>query len=76
MAQPVKGPTRGFGSGRDLMVGESEPRVGGSNPCLGFSLSLSLCPSPAHTFPLKINKTRLKKKKGKETDPLPETPLN
>ena len=62
-----KHPTLDFGLGDDLKVHEIEPlvglwadRVGGA--CLGFSLSLSFCPSPAHVYThafslsLKINK--------------------
>ena len=37
-----------LGSGHDLTVGEAEPLCADSaEPCLGFSLSPSLCPSPA-----------------------------
>ena len=55
-----------FGSGHDLTVCEFKPHVGfcadSSEPgaCFGFSVSLSLCPSPAHSLSLsvsKINKT-------------------
>ena len=47
-----------FGSGHDLTVCEFEPRVGlcadSSQPgaCLGFCVSLSLCPSPARALSL------------------------
>ena len=47
MAHSVEHPTPDFGSGHDLMVREIEPRV---------SLSLSLCPSPAHARALSQNK--------------------
>ena len=58
MAQSVKCPTLDFGSGHDLTVRGMEPRVEQCGTCLGFSLSLSLCPSPAHALSLsiKINK--------------------
>ena len=59
MAQSVKRLTLDFGSGHDLKVHEIEPSV--RVPRLEFSLSLSLCPSPAHmcaralSLSLKIN---------------------
>ena len=54
MAQSVKRLTLDFGSGRDLTVQETKPRVGSVLAIL--SLPLSLCPSPAHALCLKINK--------------------
>ena len=52
-----------FGSGHHLAVREFQPHDGpcadSSEPgaCLGFCVSLSLCPSPTHTLSLsKINK--------------------
>ena len=64
-----------FSSGHDLAVREFEPRVrlwaDGSEPgaCFVFCVSLSLCPSPAHTLSLCLslskNKEMLKKKFGK-----------
>ena len=63
VAQSVECLTLDFGSGHDLVVCGIGPRVGldrvtAWDPCLGFSLSVSLCPSPActHSFSLKINK--------------------
>ena len=56
MAQSVKCPTLDMGSGRDLAVGEMEPRVGlcadSVDPAWDFltlvlALSLSLCHSPS-----------------------------
>ena len=50
-----------FSSGRDLAVDEFEPHVGlcadGSEPgaCLGFCVSLSLCPSPTHARSLSLS---------------------
>ena len=51
-----------FGPGHDLTVRGFEPRIGlrtdSSAPgaCLGFCVSPSLCPSPAHTLSLSQNK--------------------
>ena len=53
VAQLVKCQILGFGSGYDLMVSEIEPHMGlylGSVEPTWDSLSLSLCPSPAHTL--------------------------
>ena len=47
--------TLDFGSGHDLMVCEIEPRVrlcAEHGACLGFTLSLSLCPTLAHALSL------------------------
>ena len=54
MAQSVKRLILHFGSGHDLMVLEFEPHVGlcTDRTCLGFSLSLCLCPFPAHVLSL------------------------
>ena len=55
VAQSVKCPTLGFGSGHDLTVHELEPRVGlcaGSSEPAWDSLSLSPCPSPARSLSL------------------------
>ena len=55
MVQSVKRPTRGFGSGDDLMVPEFEPGVGlcaDSMEPAWDSVSLPLCPSPAHSLSL------------------------
>ena len=43
-----------FGSGHDLMVSEFEPHI------LGFSLSLSLCPSPTHAYILSLSLSQIK----------------
>ena len=77
MAQSVKRPTLGFGSGRDLAVREIEPHVGlcsdGVEPAWD-SLSHILCPSPTCSVSLsvKINKHFFKKgsrrKEGKKTE--------
>ena len=51
VAQLAGHPTFDFGSGHDLAVREIEPCVGLCSErggCLGFSLSLSHCLSPAH----------------------------
>ena len=59
MAQSVKHPILGFGSGRDLTVREFEPHLGlCADACLGFSLSLPLSTPPllAHSLSLRINK--------------------
>ena len=51
-----------FGSGHDLTVHEFEPRVrlcadsSGPGACFRFCVSLSLCPSPAHTLSLSQKK--------------------
>ena len=57
------------GSDRDLRVHEFEPHVGlcadssEAGACLGFFVSLSLCPSSTHAFSLsKINIKKIKKK--------------
>ena len=50
-----------FGSGRDLIVREFEPRVGlcadSSEPgaCFGFCVSLSLDPSPARALSVSLS---------------------
>ena len=50
-----------FGSGHDLAVHGFEPHIGlcadSSEPgaCFRFSVSLSLCPSPAHTLGLSLS---------------------
>ena len=70
MAQLVKHSTLDFSSGHDLTVHESELCIqlctGRAEPAWdSFSLSLSLCPSPAHALSLlslKINKHYKKKK--------------
>ena len=59
-AQLIKGLTLDFSSGHDLMVHEIEPHVrlcAECGACLGFSLSVSLCPSPACALSLylKVN---------------------
>ena len=63
MAQSVKHPTLGFGSGHDLMVCEFEPRTGlytdSSEPAwdsLSPSLSLSLSLPSLSAPPSKISK--------------------
>ena len=67
MAQSVQRPTLDVSSGHHLPVCDIQPHVGlcVTGGCLGFSLSLSPCPSPAHTCAvslcLKINK-HLKKR--------------
>ena len=78
VAQSVKRPTPDLSSGHDLTVREFEPCIrlcadsSESGACFGFCVSLSLCPSPAHTLSLsvsKINKTLKKNfffKKGRE----------
>ena len=53
VVQSVERPTLDLGSGHDLTVHEIEPQVGAY---LRFSLSLSLCPSPAHAFSLSQKK--------------------
>ena len=74
MAQSVKHPTLGFGSGCDLTVREFKSYIrlfaDGTEPAWD-SLSLSLCPSPARAFSLSQNKINLKKGRqgaGAETD--------
>ena len=57
MAQLVKRPALGFGSGRDLTVRVFEPRielcVAGAEPASdSLFLSLVLCPSPALSLSL------------------------
>ena len=58
------------GSGHDLAVHGFEPRVrlcaDSSEPgaLLGFCVSLSLCPSPAHALSLSVSKINVKKKKS------------
>ena len=57
MAHSVKHLTLDFGSGRDLMVCEFEPRVrlcADSAEPAWDSLSPSLCPSPAHVLSLSL----------------------
>ena len=61
MSQSVERLTLDFCSGHDLTAHGTELHVG---LCLGFSLPLSLCPSPAHTLPFKINKLKNKRKPG------------
>ena len=53
VVQSVKHPTLGFGSDHDLMVREFKPAHGA---CLGFSLSLTLYPSPTRVHSLSQNK--------------------
>ena len=58
---PVERPTPDFGSGHDQTVREFEPRIGlcadwAEAAWDSLSLSLSVCPSPAHALSLKINK--------------------
>ena len=56
VAQPVKHLTLGFGSGHDLMVCGFKPQVI-REPAWDFlSLSLSLCPFPAHALSLSLSK--------------------
>ena len=53
--QSVKCLTLDFSSGHDHMVCEIKPHMWlcyDSGTCLGFSLSLSVCPSPAHAHML------------------------
>ena len=50
MAQSLERLTLDFGSGRDLMVRGIEHRA-----CLGFPLSLSLCPSLADLLSLSLS---------------------
>ena len=63
MAQSIKLPTLGFGSGHDLRVGKFETHIGlcidSAEPAWN-SLSSSLCPSPTHMHmhSLKINKLK------------------
>ena len=58
VVRSVKGPTVGFGSGHELMVPGFEPHVGlraeGVEPAWD-SLSIFLCPSPAHSLFLSQN---------------------
>ena len=61
MAQSVKRPTLGFGSGHDLTVRGFEPRVGlragGAEPAWdSLALPLSLCPSLTRVLSLSQNK--------------------
>ena len=49
VAQSVKCPPLDSGSGHDLMVMRSSLKSVQHGGYLGFSLSLSLCPSPANT---------------------------
>ena len=69
MAQSVKHLTLDFGSGHDLTVRDIEPHVG---LCADLkepawdSLSLFLCPSPAHTVFVETNKQKKFKKKKKK----------
>ena len=61
MAQLVKHLTLDFDSGHDVMVYGTELHIGLCiewGACLGFSLSLSLCPFPTLSFSLKINKLK------------------
>lgn len=58
MVQLVKGLTLGFGSGHDLGAMGSSPMSGPTlkcGVCLGFVLSLSLCPYPYPTLSLKMD---------------------
>ena len=59
VAQSVKRPTLGFGSGHDLMVREFKPLIGLHAACAEpawDSLSPSLCPSPALACSLFLSK--------------------
>ena len=60
MAQAVKCLPLGFSSGHDLMVlwvrAPHRTLRWQREACLGFSVSLSLYPSPTHSVSLKINK--------------------
>ena len=71
VAQSVKHLTLDFGSGHDLTVHEFEPHIYADSAKPAWdSLSLPLCPSPAHSFArslslsLKINKLFRKKALG------------
>ena len=59
VAQSVRSPTPGFGSGRDLTVCEFKPHIGpcadGMEPAWdSLSPSFSLCPSQAHSLGLSL----------------------
>ena len=56
VAQSVKHQNLDFSSGHDLTIHGFEPHICQCGAFLGFSLSLSLCPSPARSLSLKINK--------------------
>ena len=65
MVQSVGCPALDFGSGHDLLVRETEPCIGlftEHGSCLGFSLSLSLCPSPAYALHPPASKKTKKQK--------------
>ena len=69
VAQMVKHPTLDFSSGHGLMVREFEPCLvlhdDSVEPCLGFSLSLSLFgPPPLMLSLLKKTKTKTNKQKN------------
>ena len=55
MAQSVKHPTLGFGSGHDLMVCGIEPHVGLCADIIEPALEATSLPLP-HSFSLRINK--------------------
>ena len=61
VAQSIERPTLCFSSGHDLMVCGFKPHVrlhaDRAEPAWD-SLSLSLCPFPAHALSLKINKNK------------------
>lgn len=64
MARLVERPTLGFGSGRDLLFVSASSASGSAlrcSVCLGFSLSLFLCPSPARTVSVSLKINKLKK---------------
>ena len=67
MAQSVKCPTLDFGSGHDLTARESKSLIGlctHNAEASWYSVSLSLCPSPACSISIKINTHKLKREFG------------
>ena len=65
VAHSVKRPTLDLGSGHDLMVHEFEPRVRLLTDIMepawdSLSPSLSLCPSPSHTYTHSLSQNKLK----------------
>ena len=64
MAQSVEHPTLGFGSGHGSCVRALRGTLHSQRgACFGFSVSVSLCPSPAHavSFLSQIHKKKFKK---------------
>ena len=56
VAQSVKQPTLGFGSGHDLTVCECGPSIGFAAVSVGSSVPLSLCPSPVFSLSSSLSK--------------------